>query len=254
MIRKLLDGRYTNTAFCIFDPLGQRRLSRTGRSPGQGLNTKRGPGKASHETIIQRMTQIASRFTPTGNANESQLQDFDSFRQALNVASADQRLLLYVNADEKSRPQVESALKQVFTDKEILGRFHLDFSDVKTDAEWGKLVKGSDDKPGMNIIRSGQFGVDGELVKQITLTSAAKDIKSSLLAANENFAKVEKRKSYTDHIRQARREGIKFENAIPYGEDRDGDGEIDKRGRRGGGGKGGKGGGGKRGGGDKKGK
>jgi len=240
MVRELLDGRFENTAFVIFDPSGTKRLSKTGRSPDQGLSTKRGPGpgKASNEEIVDRMHQIASGFTPIGRVADMQLQDFDSFRQALNVASADQRLLLFVNVDKRSRAKVLSNLKEVFADSEIVGKFHLDFADPKTDAQWGASVKGATNNAGMSLIRSGQFGLDGSVVQQLSLKAKPKDIKSALLSANEKFAMLEERKSYADHVKQGRRQNIYFENVIPYGEDKDGDGEPDTKERqRGGGGK-----------------
>ena len=241
MVRELLDGRFENTAFVIFDPTGKRRLSKTGRSPDQGLSTKRGPGpgKASNDEMLSRLKQIASNFQPSGRPRDTELQDFHSFRQALNVASADQRLLLFVNVDKKSHAKVQSNLKQVFTDPEIVGKFHLDFADVKTDEQWGKSIKGASNNAGMSLIRSGQFGLDGSVVQQLSLKTKPKDIKSALLSANEKFAMLEERKGYSDHVRQGRRQNIYFENVIPYGEDKDGDGEPDTKDRkRGGGGKG----------------
>ena len=240
MVRELLDGRFENTAFVIFDPSGTQRLSKTGRSPDQGLNAKRGPGKASNSEIITRMGQIAGRFQANGKAGDAELQDFHSFRQALNVASADQRLLLFVNVDKKSRSKVVSNLKEVFADPEIVGKFHLDFADAKTDAQWSASVKDATNNAGMSLIRSGQFGLDGEVVRLLSLKTKPKDIKSTLLAANKTFSQIEKRKSYSDHVRQGRRQNIYFENVIPYGEDKDGDGEIDIKQRTKGGGKKGK--------------
>ena len=60
-------------------------------------------------------------------------------------------------------------------------------------------------------------------------------IMKALLAANDEFAKTTEKKVYANHVRKGGRLGIYFEGAIPYGEDRDGDGEIDHqfgRGRR----------------------
>ena len=234
MVRKLLKGRFENTAFVVFDPSGTKHLSRTGRSPGQGLSTGRsGPGrKASNEVIIKRMQEIAADYVSSGNAGETQLQDFHSFRQALNVASADQRLLLFVNADEESRPQAVSSLQSVFSDTEVLGKFHLDFADAKTDAKWDESIKGANGNPGLIIIRSGEYGIDGTVVKQLELKSSPEQIKSALLSANEEFSMLEDRKSYSSHIKKGRRQGINFENEIPFGEDKDGDGKIDRRRKR----------------------
>ena len=65
-------------------------------------------------------------------------------------------------------------------------------------------------------------------MQKLDVSSDAEAIRSALLASNDTFAKNEDRKIYSDHVRAGRRQRIYFENEIPYGEDRDGDGKIDK--------------------------
>lgn len=235
MIREILGGTYANTAFCIFDPSGEQRLSRAGRSPSQVLVSRRRAAEldesSTNAAVIRQLNQIASRFKPTGDAKDAQLQDFDSFRQALNVASADQRLLVFVNADQEAATVVKPTLQTVLADPEVVGRFHVNFVNAKTDKEWAKSIKGSTSKPGLVVIRSGQFGIDGEVVQHLPLDTKADALKESLLAANKKFASVEQRKRYSTHVQQGRRKRVYFENEIPYGEDRDGDGKADGRAR-----------------------
>jgi len=233
-VRELLNGVFANTAFCVFDPQGERRLSRTGRSPDQGLGSRRGRGKGdSDQDVIDSMKQIAAKYQAKGKAGEALLQDFLTFRQALNVASADQRLLLFANVNEESRLDVEATLKRVFADSDVVGKFHLNFADPKVDEGWGKKIKGANKEPGLVIIRAGEYGIDGTVVEQLSVDVKEKKLKSALLAANQKFSKVEDRKDYASHVKQGRRQRIYFENEIPYGEDRDGDGKADqKRGRR----------------------
>ena len=64
------------------------------------------------------------------------LQEFNSFRQALNVASADQRLLVLVDADQKDREVLDVVLRQVFADPEVTGKFHLAFADPTGEEDW----------------------------------------------------------------------------------------------------------------------
>jgi hypothetical protein len=250
MVRKLLNGKFANTAFCVFDPQGKRQLSSAGRSPSQGLQTRGGRGRGrggpsakpgsgtaaeddSHDNVIRQMQRIAGQFKSTGESEETALQDFNTFRQALNVASADQRLLMFVNVDEKAITKVRSELQTVFADPEIVGKFHLDFANTKTDQKWGQAIDGSKNEPGLVIVHSGQFGIDGQVVSHLSATEDAESIKKALLAANEKFASAEKRKKYSSHVQQGRRQRLYFENEIPYGEDRDGDGKADGRGGRG---------------------
>ncbi|MFK7818239.1 MAG: hypothetical protein AB8G99_05955 [Planctomycetaceae bacterium] len=239
MVRDLLNGRFANTAFCVFNPQGTKRLSRAGRSPNDLAGRRRGDDNA----IIAEMQRIASNYKSRGEKEGSVLQDFNTFRQALNVASGDQRLLVFVNAQQADARKITPTLQAVFADKDITGKFHLDLADTK-DTAWAKSVKGSVSAPGINIIRAGKFGVDGTVMKRLPLTASAEAIKDSLTAANREFAATEKRKSYGSHVMEGKRKQIYFKNEIPYGEDRDGDGKADKR--RGGEGSGRPGGGGGR--------
>ena len=230
MVRSLLNGSYANTAFCIFDPQGKQRLTRSGRSPSQVAG--RGGGD-SNDGIIRAMNGIASAYSAIGG--EAELQDFLSFGQALNVASADQRLLIFVNADKTAVEEISPTLKELFVDEEIIGRFHLDFVGEE-DEKWRKSIKGAKSNPAINIIRAGKFGLDGVVMSQLPLDSSLDELKTTLLADNEKFSSSEQRKEYADHVMEGKRKGIKYESEIPYGEDRNGDGEIDQRGRRGQGG------------------
>ena len=69
-------------------------------------------------------------------------------------------------------------------------------------------------------------------MKQLPETASTDEIKSSLLESNTEFASLEKRKDYDKHVAAGLRQGVYFENEIPYGEDRNGDGIIDKQQRR----------------------
>jgi len=81
------------------------------------------------------------------------------------------------------------------------------------------------------IVRASQFGLDGVSAVQLPLGTSAAKVKKALTFYNETFAQVEKRKDYETHVRAGRREGVFFENEIPYGEDRDGDGAADQKGK-----------------------
>jgi len=249
MVRSFLNGRFANTAFCILAPDGKERLTRAGRGPSHGLSS-RGPGpgaekEESNAEIIEAMEDIAKSYRPRGKEDELTLQDFHTFRQALNVASGDQRLLLFVAASAGDQEKIADTLKPVFADEAVIGRYHLDFANAATDAEWADVVDGVKGKSGLVIIRSGQFGLKGKVMDQLPLSATGVEIKAALSEANAEFAKEEVRKVYGEHVSQGRRTGVTFENEMPYGEDRDGDGEIDHRGGAGKGGEKGKGKGGK---------
>ena len=224
MVRSLLNGTYANTAFCMFDPQGDQRLSRSGRSPSQVIGRR---SFDSNDAVIKEMKRIASLYQPKSDG-VAELQDFLSFRQALNVASADQRLLVFVNADKTAVEKLSPTLKKLFADKDIVGRFHLDLAG-KEDAQWSKVIAGAQSDPAINVIRAGKFGLDGTTVNRLSLDTPLEKLKKELLAENKKFSEAETRKDYSDHVRAGRRQGIEYKTEIPYGEDRNGDGKIDGR-------------------------
>ena len=230
MVRQILLGAFANTAFCLFDPQGEKRISGSGRNPAIGLRV--GRGRSKDDPVISKMIKIAANYTPQGDAENVVLQDFHSLRQALNVASADQRLLVVVNYDDKARKIAESNLQTVFADTDIIGKFHLVSLKPRVDETSAAKIKGFTNSTGISIVRSGKFGLDGTVMEKLPVTADAESIKATLLKANETFAELETRKVYSEHVKAGRQQRIYFENEIPYGEDRDGDGEIDKRGGR----------------------
>ncbi len=241
LIRSLLGGRYANTAFCVLAPDGETRLTQTSRSPSTILGaTGRGPNaqEGSVNEVIAAMEEIVDEYSRRDPSGAPILQDFHTFRQALNVASGDQRLLFFVSAEERYQEKVQDLLGPVFADKDVIGRFHVDYQGDKDDAHWVKAVTGSSSKPGYYIIRADTFGQEGEVVAAMPLNTNLSTIRSTLLAANRDFAADEERKIYSDHVQEGRKQGISFETEIPFGEDRDGDGKIDSGGKGKGKGKG----------------
>lgn len=218
MVKKVLDGEFKNTSFVIVNPQGTKPLTNTGRSP-RGAITKSQSGTRANggrtNGIISQMNQIAMQFRPNANLSSAELQDFHSLRQALNCASAEQRLLVFVNSPKQDRDAVEQKLKSVFSDEDIVGKFHLNFADEEADEYWLRVIKGARDKPSIMVVRSSQFGLDGDVLDQLSLDADAPAIKRSLLAANTNFANVEKRKNHAKHVEEGLRQGISFENEIP---------------------------------------
>lgn len=176
--------------------------------------TKTDASGGQNDQIISEMKTIARQFKPNGSQAMAKVQDFNSLRQALNCASADQRLLVFVNVSQKDRPDAEKKLASVFADKDIIGKFHLNFINEKTDQGWSKVIQGAKNSPGIVVIRASQFGLDGQAVDQINLAANEAVVKKSLLTANARFAKVETRKDYEAHVRAGRRERVTFENEI----------------------------------------
>ncbi|MEM7700160.1 MAG: hypothetical protein AAF236_17330 [Verrucomicrobiota bacterium] len=235
LIRELLNGRYANTAFVVLEPDGETQLTRPGRSAKSLGATGRG-AEAEAESVedtLAAMEEIVGEYRERGERSDMLLQDFHSFRQALNVASGDQRLLVFVTGSKSELENIRTVLRPIFAHEKAIGIFHLDFVSSESDADWDDPIEGSTSESGVHIIRADAFGQSGEVMEALPLTSPPHVIAQALLAANNEFAGVEERKSYSDHVQEGRRKGIHFETEIPFGEDRDGDGEIDNPGRSG---------------------
>lgn len=230
LVREILNGRFANTSFCIFSPDGKTQLTRSSRGPKTILGAKgRGPSAqpGSLDEVVAAMADLVEPYPRKGRAEDLTLQDFHSFRQALNVASGDQRLLLFVAASPKDREKAEKTLQPVFATEEIIGRFHLDFGTAEADSDWSEKVSGIQSRSGYFVIQADQFGQKGKVVYSLPLSASGREIANALLSANASFAEAESRKVYSEHVTEGRRENIFFENEIPYGEDRDGDGKAD---------------------------
>jgi hypothetical protein len=222
MIRSLLHGKMMNTAFVVFAPDGKTKLSRSGRSPDHAFG----------EDVLGGMDEIANNYKPKNSQGEAILTDFHSFKQSLNVSSADQRLLVWSVASQTQQAKVHSTLQTVFNDADVSGKYFYDIAQ-KGDEKWADLVDSETIKSGIFIIRPGQWGTSGTVMQELPLNSNKEAIKVALTKANTEYAQTEKRKVYNEHVEAGRKEGIDYHNTVESGEDRDGDGKIDPKPERG---------------------
>lgn len=228
MVREFLNGRFENTAFCILAPDGKKRLSGTGRSPRQGFGIGRSSPDGQNAEVIEKIEEVTAKYPAKGRVADAVVQDFHSFKQALNIASGDQRLLVFAVAPKKERAGLKKSLQAVANHPDVIGRYHFDFADT-IDAKWSDVIEGDQHKTGIFIIRSGQFGQDGKVVAELPLDTKPEKLIATLEQANQKFSQSEQRKVYSEHIREGRAEGVHYEDNIPWGEDRDADGKIDER-------------------------
>lgn len=219
-VRTFLEGRFENSAFCLLTPDGEKWLSKAGRGPQMVL----GRGATS------RMQTVSALYPPIADVTLALVPDFHSLRQALNVASADQRVLVVIHGAEEVTQPLHETLKVVANDKRIIGRFHFDF---ESKAKSLKDIKGLTSETGIALIRSGEFGLSGDVIDQLPLGADPAEIVTAFLKANEQFANTTAKKSYSEHVAKGRKQGIYFEGNVPYGEDRDGDGKVDHSGSAG---------------------
>lgn len=226
MVRTFLNGRFANTAFCLLAPDGKTRLSDSGRSPGQVL-ARRQSGE-QEAAVLAAMARVVSRYPGQGDAKLAEVPDFHGFKQALNVASADQRLLVFAVVPGSKRAAVERRLKAVANHPEAIGRYHYDRANAG-DEDWAKLLSGVTRSSGLMIVRADTFGQKGKVVASLPTDVNAATLLAALGRANRAFAAEETRKHYAEHVSEGRRSGVEYKAAMPWGEDRDADGKIDPR-------------------------
>jgi len=223
-VRNFLGGSFENSAFCILAPDGVERLTASGRGPHQVFRSGRGGGV---DDAIEQMAGLAESYRAKGRGEPPLLADFDSFRQGLNVASADQRVFVVLAGEGDDLKKAQETMRPIAWSDEIIGRFHYDSAPEKG---WDKAISGVTETPGIHVVLPAEFGQEGKLHKTLPLNASESEIRQAMLAANAHFAKTTEPKIYSSHVTKGRSEGVYFEGAVPYGEDRDGDGEIDQRG------------------------
>jgi hypothetical protein len=219
-VRHFLDGRFENSVFCMLAPNGQDWLTKASRGPQMVLGRSAG---------AQSLSRFALVYPAKADLKEAMVQDFHSFRQGLNVASADQRVMVLVNAPADREDALRVSLRAVASDDRVIGRFHFDF---ERGDQWKENIAGTHGEHGIVLIHPGEFGMTGKVLAQLPLDSSAEQIVRALEKANQQFAATTEKKVYSQHVAKGRRENIYFEGAVPYGEDRDGDGRVDRGGGR----------------------
>ena len=219
IVRSYLDGRFENTAFCVLAPDGETRLTRSGRGPKHVFRTT--------DALLAELQSILAKTKAQGDRQAAPLPDFHSFKLALNIASADQRVLVLIAAPEAQLGATEKGLRSLAWNPKVEGRFHFDLA---SDGSWKEpLGQEAEAKPGIYVISPGAFGLDGKVLNHLELDSEPETILEALARANATYAATTTKKLYSDHVAKGRAQGIRIEMAVPFGEDRDGDGEIDHR-------------------------
>ena len=216
IVRSHLGGRFENTAFCVIAPDSQKRLTRSGRGP-QHISRN-----------FDDIAVIADRYKSRGDILDSRIPDFNSFALALNVSSADQKILLLIAGDEDEIADAGRRIRSVAWGADVVGRFNYDF---ESDSEsWTAPLSSKSKKSGFYIVRPGEFGLEGEIVKSLPLNASNETLLQEMASANRDYAKRTKKKVYSSHVVEGRKQGKRIEMAMPFGEDRDGDGKVDQRG------------------------
>ena len=67
------------------------------------------------------------------------------------------------------------------------------------------------------------------MVKALPIDTKIKVLMDTMISANQDYADTTDKKVYSSHVSKGKRLGKTIKMAMPFGEDRDGDGAIDHR-------------------------
>ena len=176
---------------------------------------------------MSKLDAIAAKYQAQGDTSKAPVPDFNSFKLALNVASADQRVLVLIAAEGEALKSAEKRLRSVAWDPRVEGRFQYDLE--RSDSWKEPLSQSAEAKPGIYLIKPGTYGLEGMVLERLDLEASSKTVLAALAKANAAYAKTTEKKVYSDHVKEGRSQGKRIKMAVPFGEDRDGDGKIDPK-------------------------
>jgi hypothetical protein len=207
IVRRFLNGRFANTAFCLLDPDWETELTRGGRSPNQVVRSS---------DLAKGLKKVAAKYREKGRRGNAVVPSHPEIRMAVNFAAADEQLLVVVKASKSDMEAAKERLQKFTNDPAIIGRFHYFFEESQ--------------RPGIELLQPDAYGQEARRLTKFPLATKISDLKAEILKQNERYGAETKRKVYRDHVRRGRRLEIEWKMPMEYGEDRDGDGEIDYRG------------------------
>lgn len=227
-VRKLWQGRLTNSVFAILEPNGEDMETRGGRSPSMALGT----GQALYDA----MDRISDKYNSRGEGTDSIVPDSHSFRHILNTASCDEVALgLIVVRDEGSKEIYEEKLREVVWHRSLHGLFHWDIV-TEDDPEMKEQLSGlgrSTARAQVMVVRPGTYGQDGKVIASFDADSEKTALIAGIGEAAAEFFDSHDKKQYEAHVRMGHRQNEEITQDVPYGEDRDGDGKPDNPGGKG---------------------
>jgi hypothetical protein len=220
-------GNLENTVFCVMSPGGKSKLSGSGRSPSM-----------RYDDAADFAAFLSECFTDYAKGAKAikRLPVLDELALAMNVASCDLMPLVILNAKtERELEKLEQRVAELAWADGDIGKQHY-FSyvgkefPIKTGPSTeptkssGKESEAADEEPrnaieafviepGLTVIQPGPYGRTATILKHASVSAKSKDLAATLAAAREAHDPATKVR--TDHVRNAKREGIKWEPELP---------------------------------------
>jgi hypothetical protein len=161
----------------------------------------------STEEFQGALTRISARYEPKARPIEG-LPTLRDLRLSLNVAAADMRPLIVLRADKPAdRTRLTAAVAKLAWTEEWVGRCH--FVVLESAETFEGLAPGE----GITVVQPDPYGLGGDVLAKRGLTSTTPELAATLAAGVKAFEAAER--DHDDHIREARKRGIRWETAIP---------------------------------------
>ena len=153
------------------------------------------------------LTRIGARYQSKARAIDG-LPTLRDLRVSLNVAAADMRPLVVLRADKPAeRSRLIAAVAKLVWKEERVGRFH--FVVLESEATFEGLAPGQ----GLTVVQPDPYGLGGAVLARHELGATEPQLATTLDDGLEAFEA--STREHDDHVREARRRGIRWETAIP---------------------------------------
>lgn len=191
-------GVLANTSFALLDPDG-KKITRGSRSPMATFG--------SVEAFVEALDETARAHGKEAKAIHA-LPVVRDLRLALNVAAADMRPLIVVRGDdEEQRKALVEAACALAWGEPLVGRAHY----VVLSGE--QTVAGFTPEPGVTVVQPDAHGQGGKVLGHVPPDQAPGGLDAAITAAREDFEVAARH--FREHVRAARRKGIRWETEIP---------------------------------------
>lgn len=220
-------GVLENTVFTLLSPDGKESLVTAGRSPAWAFGGVSGPGiNEQPEIAIQRMaaTMEAIALTFPGKEEvakqEASLPIIADLRLALNVSAADRQPLVAIySPDTTQRETLTAELAKIAWSKPFIGKAQ--YVVVSDPAEF-KQVSGFQPESGLVVIQPDTFGLKGQVIQQIDVTT--KEIELPQILAEALRRHQPSQLTYDEHRRAGSQAGARWTSKTPNQEQAEGRG------------------------------
>ena len=219
---EVMEGELLNTAFGIYAPDGETKLTPTARSPRMLFGRR---------SAAAGLRNIADDYPGVHDDEPAHTPDFTSTRESINIAACDSRpLVIAYGPDVETCAAYEAQLRALAWSPEFVGRVHWDFTH-ETDDDFRALVPDAPEgAAGILIVQPEPFGRSAHVIGTLNADAPLTEQREALQEAIAQFEATFTKLSYEEHVAEGHDLGVRWEEAIRMG-DRPMDSDRRRRGR-----------------------